>query len=90
MNYPRIYCVAEYGGWGFYKTVSRDALPLGLGWMAGKKAEAHAEVDRLRAELAASLPVVCAVCRRPTEPGLLVGDLCITCDAARYVPKGTR
>ena len=88
MSYPRVYTVAEYGGWGFYRLDSRDAVSLCLGWQAGKKAEAHAEVLRLRAELAASRPVVCATCRRETLPGLLAGDDCITCDAARYVPKG--
>ena len=87
MNYPHIGAEPEHGGWTFYRYESRE-VRVWLDWRAGKKEEAHAEVLRLRAELAASRPVVCAVCRRETLPGLLVGDDCITCDAARYVPKG--
>jgi len=89
--YPYIDMRPEHGGWGFWRHLSPfQHQP--IGWAAGKKAEAVEELYRLRAEYAeaekASRPVVCATCRRETLPGLLVGDDCITCDAARYVPKG--
>ena len=79
MIYPTITAVPERGGWSIYRHDSRDER-VRVAWVAGKRAEVAAEVERLRAEIAAKRPVVCATCRRETERGLLEPSL-TQCDA---------
>ena len=86
MIYPTITAVPERGGWSIYRHDSRDER-VRVAWVAGKRAEVAAEVERLRAEIAAKRPVVCATCRRETLPGLIEDDECPACNAARYAPK---
>jgi len=93
--YPYIDMIPEAGGWGVYRYLSPfQRLP--IGWLAGKKAEAMEELYRIRAEYAeqeaaerASRPVVCAVCRRETPPGLIEDDRCPECDVAAHRPEET-